>query len=238
LSSRFPFSEFLETEKGTRFHFQQVLEFIWPLLTAERRNRIEAVVQGRTFNCVSVLENIYDRGNASAVLRSQEALGFGAAHMIELGEKFKESQRTTAGADKWVEVKKWKSTESCVLALKDQGFQVVATHLDAKAKAISQIDFSKPTALVLGNEKEGISLEMQKLADHTVILPMTGFVQSYNISVAAALSFYHMHMDRNQRLQQSGDCTELEKQILKAVYALRTLDSSHEILVAKGSSTK
>jgi tRNA (guanosine-2'-O-)-methyltransferase len=230
---RFPFTEQLETEKGTRFHYKQVLEFIWPLLTEERRRRIETVVQGRTYNCVSVLENIYDRGNASAVLRSQEALGFGAANMIELGEKFKESQRTTAGADKWVEVKRWKSTSESVKALKDEGFQVVATHLDSKAKPIAEIDFSKPSALVLGNEKDGISKEMQALADHTVILPMTGFVQSYNISVAGALCFYQMHSDRVRRLGQSGDCSLEQKEILKAQYALRTLDSAHEIMLAK-----
>lgn len=229
---RFPFSENLETEKGTRFHYSQVLEFIWPLLTDERRKRIEQVVVQRSYDYVSVLEDIYDRGNASAVLRTQEALGFGAAHMIQSKEKFKESQRTTAGADKWVELNKWKSTKECVQHLKSKGYQIVATALSPKSVPIHQVDFSKPTAFVLGNEKDGISEEMQQSADVLTILPMTGFVQSYNISVAAALGFYHIYSQQTQGTKSFGTLTEQQKEIVKAAYALRTLDSAHEVLIA------
>lgn len=229
----FPFSSTLKTDRGLEVQYQQVLKEIGPLLTPERRERIAQVVGGRTYNLAVVLENIYDRGNASAVMRSQEALGIGLTHMIESGEKFKESQRTTAGADKWVELKKWKSTKECVGSLKQQGFQVVTTHLGKKSVPISEIDFTRKTALVLGNEHAGASEEMVELSDACVILPMTGFVQSYNISVAGALCFYHMYQDRIRRKQHHGDLNDEEKEILKAVYYLRTLDSAHEILSQK-----
>jgi len=209
-----------------------VLAKIWNLLTPERRQRIEQVVGSRCFSNVVVLENIYDRGNASAVMRSAEAFGFGRVHMIELGEKFKESQRTTAGADKWVEIQKWKSTKTCVDELKSQGKQIVVTHLSADSKPIADIDFTRPTALVLGNEKEGISQEMITAADHRVIVPMEGFVQSFNISVAGALCFYQMYIQRRSLLGRQGDLSEDEQKLLKAVYAMRTLDSAVDILKA------
>jgi len=226
----FPFQSLLSVEGNFRVSHSEILKNIFPLLTPERQKRIEAVVQGRCFSVVAVMENIYDRGNVSAVMRSAEALGFGQTHLIELGEKFKEANRVTAGADKWVEMTRWKSTKACVEALKAEGKQIVATHLDHTSKPISEIDFSKPTALVLGNEKDGISPEMAALADHRVVLPMTGFVQSYNISVAGALSFYHIYQDRLRRQNRHGDLTAEEQEILKAVYALRTLDSAVDVL--------
>lgn len=228
--AHFPFTEELLVEGDLRVHFEDILEHIFPLLTPDRQVRVKAVPEGRTGTVVPVLENLFDRGNISAVLRSSEAFGLYQVHMIQLGEKFKESQRTTAGADKWVEVTKWKSTKACVDEFHRQGYQVVATHLSPDAKPIHEIDFSKPTALVLGNEKTGITPEMAELADHRVILPMYGFVQSFNISVAAALCFYQVVQDRERRLGRHGDLTEEQKRILQAVYSLRTLDSAADIL--------
>ncbi len=222
----FPFNNRIEIEKGLLVDYRDVLEFIYPILTSERQNRIEQAVKNRCFSVVPVLEDLFDRGNVSAVLRSAEAFGLAQVHLIQKNERFKESQRTTAGADKWVEVQQWKSTTDCIKKLKQQGFQIVATHLSASSVPIAEIDFSIPTALVLGNEKEGISLEMQKLADQTVVIPMLGFVQSFNISVAASISFYHLILDRQKRRGSTGDLTQEQMQILKAVYAARTQDSS------------
>jgi tRNA (guanosine-2'-O-)-methyltransferase len=228
----FPFSDPL-CLSGKEFTATQVLQVVSPLLTEERRQKIHKVATERCFDFVPVLENIYDRGNASAVMRSAEALGFAQVHMIELGEKFKESQRTTAGADKWTEVKKWKSTAECVQELKRQGKQIVVTHLSENSKPISDVDFSKPTALVLGNEKDGVSREMVQAADHCVLLPMVGFVQSYNISVAAALCFYQAFEDRKRRLGHSASVNAVEIEVLKAIYSLRTLDSGQDVLLSK-----
>jgi tRNA (guanosine-2'-O-)-methyltransferase len=226
----FPFSGEIQLPNGKSVSAQTVIEKIGPMLTKERLEKIDRVVEHRTFNSVVVLEDIFDRGNASAVMRSAEALGFTQVHMIELGEKFRESQRTTAGADKWIELKKWKSTKDCVQALKNQGKQIVVTHLDATSIPISEVDFSKPTAIVLGNEKEGVSKEMIASADYRVVIPMVGFVQSYNISVAGALCFYHIYQDRMRRLGRQGDLSVSEKEILRAIYYMRTQPSSEDVL--------
>lgn len=228
--SFFPFQKTLDVDGDLRVHYQDVLDHVFPILTNERRERLEFVMKGRTGTVVPVLENLYDRGNISAVLRSAEAMGLYQVHMIERGDKFKESARTTAGADKWVELTKWKSTRECVDDFHAKGYQVVATHLSADAKPIGEIDFTRPTALVLGNEKDGITPEMIEMSDHRVILPMFGFVQSFNISVAAALGFYQVVQDRIRRRGQHGDLSTEEQDILKAVYSLRTLDSAADIL--------
>lgn len=226
----FPYGPDLEINANLKVHYQLVLEKIGPLLTDERRQKIERVVSLRNFDTAVVLESIYDRGNVSAVMRSAEGLGFGNFHVIETQEKFKESARVTQGADKWVEVKKWKKTTDCVRALKEQGFKICVTHLDEKSKPLHEVDFSGKTALVLGNEKDGVSPEMIEAADERIIIPMTGFVQSFNISVAGALSLYHISQDRLKKLGSNASLTSEEQGILQAYYYMRTQDSAAQYL--------
>lgn len=207
------------------------MKHVYPLLTPDRRSKIERVAAGRCFDISVVLESIYDRGNISAVMRTAEGLGFSNFHIIETFEKFKNANRVTQGADKWVESKKWKKTSDFIDYAKKNKIRICVTSLEA-AKPIHEIDFTTPLALVLGNEKDGVSKEMLEAADERVIIPMPGFVQSFNISVAGALSLYQIYLDRLRRLGQVSDVTPAQIEILKAQYALRTLDSAEEILAA------
>lgn len=211
---------------------QDVLTHIFPLLTPERQKKIIKVSAERCFNISVVLESIYDRGNISAVMRTAEGLGFSNFHIVETFEKFKEANRVTQGADKWVETKKWKSTSEFIRYAKDNKIRICVTSLEA-AKPIHEVDFSTPLALVLGNEKSGASPEIIEAADERVIVPMPGFVQSFNISVAGALCLYQIYQDRLKRLGQVGDVTPEQIKILQAHYALRTMDSAEDILKLK-----
>ena len=213
----------------------QVLEHIYPLLTEERRNKIERVVPARCFDISVVLESIYDRGNISAVMRTAEGLGFSNFHVVETFSKFKEANRVTQGADKWVETKKWKKSSDFINYAKDNKIRICVTSLNA-AKPISEVDFTTPLALVLGNEKDGVSPEMIEAADERIIIPMPGFVQSFNISIAGAIGLYHIYQDRLRKLGKVSDVTSAQIKILKAHYALRTLDSAESILKSKTAS--
>jgi tRNA (guanosine-2'-O-)-methyltransferase len=232
LSPRFPHTGRYNIA-GRELAASDILSMMEPYLTQERQKRIRSAVELRTCNVVPVLENIYDRGNISAVLRSAEAMGFQSAHIIEIGEKFKTSNRVTQGADKWLDVRRWKSTIECTRELKKQGFQILATHLDSRARPIGEMDFTKPTAIVYGNEKDGISPEMIAEADQTIIIPMHGFVQSFNISVAAAISLYHIYSERTRLLGGAsghGDLSAEEKLILRAEFSLRSSKNPERML--------
>ncbi len=229
----FPFAQRINIDEKFNVSFEEVLEHIYPLLTEERQNKISKVARQRIFRHAVVMENIYDRGNTSAVMRSAEAFGFANIHLIQTFEKFKESQRTTAGADKWLEIKKWPKTSDLIQEMKLQGKKIAVTYLDSSARPIDEIDFKKEDiALVLGNEKDGVSPEIVQAADYKVIIPMTGFVQSFNISVAGALCFYQM-WGVTTSYGQNFELNDQQIEILKAVYALRTLDSSADILKSK-----
>ena len=211
---------------------EDVLTHIFPLLTEERQKKIERVVPSRCFDISVVLESIFDRGNISAVMRTAEGLGFSNFHIVETFSKFKEANRVTQGAEKWIETKKWKKSSDFIRYAKDNKIRICVTSLTA-AKPIGEVDFSTPLALVLGNEKEGVSQEMLEAADERIIIPMPGFVQSFNISIAGAIGLYHIYQDRQRRLGRVSDVTPEQIEILKAHYALRTLDSAEAILKTK-----
>ncbi len=208
----------------------QVIEALSTYLSPERQRIINRTLKHRTYNFATITENIYDFGNISAAMRSAEAFGFYHFHIIQQeNSKFKTANRVTTGAEKWLDIKKYSRPEPCIQSLKNSGYQIFATDLQA-AVTISDIDFSKPTALVFGNEKDGVSNEVRDLCDASVILPMHGFTQSFNISVAASLSYQHVFNDRKNRLGLSGDLTEKEEHFLRAHYFLLATNNARKIL--------
>ncbi|GLI68939.1 hypothetical protein VaNZ11_013368 [Volvox africanus] len=137
--------------------------------------------------------------------------------------KYKVSQRTAAGADKWLDVKLWDSTTECLAAVRAGGYQVITTHLSKSSVTIQEVDWTRPTAFILGNEKFGVSEEAVAAADACAIIPMTGMVESFNISVASALIMYEARQQRLRKLGSHADLTEEEKMALKAVMLSKTV---------------
>ena len=166
---------------GHQYAAAEIIDGLTPYLTPERRKKIERVVAERTYSVVPVLEGLYDRGNVSAVLRSAEALGYQAVHIIELSEKFKKAKRVTQGAEKWLDIRTWERTSDCLKHLRACGYRILAAHVE-DAQPITEISFAEPTALFFGNEHGGLTAEVLQDADAHVVVPMAGFTRSYNIS--------------------------------------------------------
>jgi len=99
---------------------------------------------------------------------------------------------------------------------------VVVTHLEERAISFREIDYSKPTLLVIGNEKEGVSPEVIEIADEVIIIPMQGMVQSLNVSVATALILY----EAQRQLENAGRydkpvISEEKREEIKAAWVYR-----------------
>jgi len=203
--------------KGMSLEAKHVLEKLEPFVSEERRSKIDSVLRGRSAHFAPVLESLYDRGNVSAVMISAEAFGFFKFHIVETNDKFKESNRVTQGADKWLEVHKWSRTEDCIKALKAEGYKVYATHLSKEAKSFEEIDFSQKTAVIFGNEKEGVSDVALDMADGNLLLPMSGFTQSFNISVAGALSCQQAHLSKPPKIKSE------ETELMRALYYFKSI---------------
>jgi tRNA G18 (ribose-2'-O)-methylase SpoU len=204
------------------------------MIGADRIRRVEETVSKRVFSVLPILENVYDTGNFLAVCRSAEALGIGAVGVVaEKGLVFKQSGRTSGGAVKWQHISQYESTKECIEKVKKRGFRVLVTDFDnEKAKSVGEYDWAEvPTAVIFGNELDGVSETAKELADGKVYLPMSGFTESFNLSVSAALLLYHATEDRKKRIasssssshEQRGDMSEDEERLLRAIWLSRSV---------------
>lgn len=157
-------------------------------MTDQRRARIEHVLQRRQKDLTLVLANIHDPHNVSAIYRSCDAFGVASVHLYYTTSAFPAlSKKTSASARKWVETMRHDDKESLMSTLKASGHQILATSCTPDAKPLGEYDFTRPTAIIMGNEHAGVPEELLSLVDGEVYIPMHGMIQSFNVSVAAAL---------------------------------------------------
>ncbi|GAB5518152.1 MAG: RNA methyltransferase [Rhodothermales bacterium] len=218
------------TIDGIVYAPDEIIAVLRPYLTDERADRIDAVLQQRTYSVLPVLEHPHDRGNVGAIMRSAEALGYQRLDLIGATPQHQTPGRTPRGAHKWLDVHIWHTTTDCLSALKADGYAIVATHLDDRAQPIASFDFTQKTVLLLGNERRGASEEALALADATCIIPIAGFSESYNVSVAAALALYHAQQDRLRRQGFHGDLSAEAFRRLEAAFYLRAVQHAHPLL--------
>ena len=157
-------------------------------MTERRRARIEKVLGQRQKDLTLVLDNIHDPHNVSAIYRSCDAFGAARVHLYYTDTPFPRlGEKSSASARKWVETLRHDSREELMKALRAGGFQVLATSCTPEAKPVAEYDFTRPTAIIMGNEHAGVSEELLPLVDGEAYIPMYGMIQSFNVSVAAAL---------------------------------------------------
>ena len=208
---------------------REVVDTLEAFLADERSSRLDEIIARRTFDTCIVLDQVHDTGNQNAVMRSTEAFGIGSLHLINNASNQKNSRRITRGAEKWLEMEHWNSPEDCVAVLIERGYRIAVTTLETTT-SIHDADLTQPTALVFGNEHEGVSKPILARADLRFRYPMQGFSQSLNLSVAAALC---MAETVRQRIRNTGRCGTLSAEqqfILKAHYLCRAIKNSDRIL--------
>lgn len=185
-------------------------------LLPERKARIDEVVAGRTRTLTVVMEAFCNPQNVNAVVRTCEAFGIQDLHVVEgVMKPYDRNRKVSQNADKWLDVHRWKDTRTCLEYLRGQGFAVYATHLGPGSRGLSQLSFAGKVALVFGNEHRGVSNEALALADARYAIPMLGFVQSLNVSVAAAVSIAAAIERRVAERGRHGDLAEAEAAALR-----------------------
>ncbi|HSN92957.1 MAG TPA: RNA methyltransferase [Anaeromyxobacteraceae bacterium] len=185
-------------------------------LLPERKARIDEVVAHRTRTLTVVMEAFCDPQNVNAVLRTCEALGVQEVHAVEGPMKrYDRNKKISQNADKWLDVRRWRSTRECLAHLQAEGFSIYATHLQGGAAPLDRLSFAGKVALVFGNESRGVSDEALALADARCAIPMRGFVRSFNVSVAVALSLAKAVERREAERGRHGDLPEAEAAALR-----------------------
>ncbi|WP_154124581.1 tRNA (guanosine(18)-2'-O)-methyltransferase TrmH [Grimontia hollisae] len=166
-------------------------------MTPERFARIHEVLATRQPDLTVCMEEVHKPNNISAIIRTADAVGIHQVHAVwPRNSKMRTLGGTSAGARNWVDVVTHDNTPDAFAALKAKGMQILVTNLSETAVDFREIDYTKPTAIVMGQEKTGISQQALALADQDIIIPMVGMVQSLNVSVASALILYEAQRQR------------------------------------------
>jgi tRNA (guanosine-2'-O-)-methyltransferase len=167
-------------------------------MTNERRTKIETVLSKRQNDLTIVLENVFDPHNISAVMRSCDAVGVQEIYVLttKIPRHKKWGERSSSSAAKWLTVHQFDNAEECFAELRKKYTTILTTHLSGDAVSLYELDLSKSTALVFGNEHAGVSEEIRAMADGNFIIPQAGMIQSLNISVACAVSLYEAYRQK------------------------------------------
>ncbi|HHZ8503937.1 TPA: tRNA (guanosine(18)-2'-O)-methyltransferase TrmH [Morganella morganii] len=176
-------------------------------MNSQRYERICRMMAMRQPDLTLCLEEVHKPHNVSAVIRSADAVGIHDLHAV-WPEKIKTLVSSAAGSNSWVNVHNHDTLGDAVTLLKSQGMQILATHLSDSAVDFRAVDFTRPTCIIMGSEKTGISQEAVRLADQHIMIPMSGMVQSLNVSVAAAVILYEAQRQREAAgLYEHPRCT-------------------------------
>lgn len=159
-------------------------------MNSERFNRLKSVLGRRQPDLTVLMERVNKPHNFSAILRNCDAAGVLKAHAVLPESGIDLSHHTSAGTTKWVQVETHPDVRQGVGVLRDDGFLVLAAHPSDEAMDYREVDFTRPVALMVGAELDGISPAGLALADETVFIPMAGLVRSLNVSVATALLLF------------------------------------------------
>lgn len=187
-------------------------------MNSERYARICEMLARRQPDLTVCMEQVHKPHNVSAIVRTADAVGVHEVHAVWPGKNMRTMASSAAGSNSWVTVKTHPTIADAVAQLKRSGMQILATHLSDKAVDFRDIDYTRPTCILMGQEKTGITQEALDLADQDIIIPMIGMVQSLNVSVASALILYEA-----QRQRQNAGMYERENSMLPEVEQQRLL---------------
>lgn len=176
--------------------------------------RLQQAVANRCQSVQLVLDGLDNPGNINACLRTAEGLGLLVVHIVAAPAGSRIASRTDAGASKWLQLKVWPDPADCLAALRRDDCRLIGLSPAPDSRPIEEVDFTDGrTAVILGNEQRGLSPQLAAAAE-LVRLPLVGLVQSYNVSVAAALALQtafrqrwpeHADLDRPQQRQLLAD---------------------------------
>lgn len=167
-----------------------------------RLQKIKEVVAKRQGDITVVLENVRDQHNIGAVIRSCDSIGIREIFILYSEPELQADsiiigKRTSAGSRKWVDVHYFTDAQSCFEQVKAKYHRVLSTYLNEKAISLYKLDLTQSTALLFGNERDGLSDEALSYADGNFVIPQMGMASSLNISVACAVTLYEAFRQRN-----------------------------------------
>lgn len=171
-------------------------------INEDRLAKVQHVLKQRTKRSKFLFENPSNPSNVWACLRTIDSFGIQYVDCIMNSGMYagkqalnqKRGMRTAMGSAQWLSLKNHMSTIEAVNEIRKQGYKIYASDLNPASKDVRDLDWdTAPICVVMGNEDRGISQQMRECADETFILPMCGFAESFNLSVATSITLAYMN---------------------------------------------
>ena len=197
-----------------------LISVLEPLVVEQRRLRIWDVVNGRTDNVTVAMDAPHDPHNGAAVIRTCDAFGVQTVHVVESIEPFLFVRKVSLGTERWVDVERHRSHESAISRLQSQGFTIVAARADGTLIPADLARIER-LALIMGNERDGVSEAFLRAASDCVKIPMRGFVESLNMSVSTAILLHAAMAERAGDLPESRRREVYARGLIRSVVRVR-----------------
>ena len=207
----------------------KLLEHLETYLTTSRKDKFTKVLSQRTKHFTVATEDVYQLHNTSAVMRTCDVFGIQELNIVEEQNSKTIDREIAMGAQKWVDLNRYNSVNDCIVELKQNNYQIVATTPHTNDCELSNFDVTKKSCFFFGRETEGLSQDVLDVADCYLKIPMVGFTESLNISVSAAIILQHV----TTKLKQSTinwELTEEEKDEKRLDWCKKTIKSYEEIV--------
>lgn len=167
-------------------------------MTPERFARLKRALARRQPDLTVLMDRVHKSHNFSAIVRNCDATGVLEVHVVDPERGLDLHHGTSAGTKKWVQVNRYGDVADAVDHVKAAGLTVVAAHPSDSSIDFREIDYTQPTAIMMGAELHGVSEEGLALADRHIEIPMLGMVHSLNVSVATALILFEAARQRDE----------------------------------------
>lgn len=164
-----------------------------------RNQRIVELLNRRQPDLTVFMDEVHKPHNLAAIVRTCDAVGIGEVHAVYPESFLRSCHGTAMGSNRWVTTHTHADLNTGCNQLKKENKQILAAHFSDKAIDFREIDYTRPTAILVGSEKYGVSDKAADLADEHILIPMLGMVQSLNVSVAAAIVLYEAQRQREAK---------------------------------------
>ena len=214
-----------------------LIQFLSGFITPERLSLFNKILSQRTNYLTVVLEDLYQTQNTSAVVRTADCFGIQNVHVIENKHAFEVNPDVVRGASNWVSViqhnRTAMNTPEALQKLRSEGYRIVVATPHDHDVALENFDLEKgKAAIVFGCERPGLTEWAMKEADEYMKIPMVGFTESLNVSVAVAVTLHHLTHQLRNHTNIDWHLTDIEKQEILLNW-LRTSIKRVDLLEAK-----
>jgi tRNA (guanosine-2'-O-)-methyltransferase len=165
-------------------------------MTPERFEKIKTVLRQRQTDLTVIMDNLHKPHNFNAIVRTCDAVGVQDVQYIPVTKGYRQLNYYAKGSQKWVEAHRYNDFETVASEYHTKGYQLLAAHFSDKAIDYREIDYTQPTAIVMGTELKGISEKTANIVDKHIVVPMQGMVASLNVSVASAVILFEAQKQR------------------------------------------